>query len=80
MIRLSRSPHGERGLKCIRRVLMSVRLCRSPHGERGLKFIALIVVLCAMVSLPSRGARIEILIHLARAASLAVAPLTGSAD
>ena len=36
---ISRSPHGERGLKCN---VCSITPCgvlgRSPHGERGLKF------------------------------------------
>ena len=33
-----RSPHGERGLKCIfMRVRRIKKLGRSPHGERGLK-------------------------------------------
>ena len=33
----SRSPHGERGLKC--QLLIGARyvISRSPHGERGLK-------------------------------------------
>ena len=37
-----RSPHGERGLKCI--ILRSSKkvIRRSPHGERGLKLICLI--------------------------------------
>ena len=35
----SRSPHGERGLKCKMFTWMIVKhLCRSPHGERGLKY------------------------------------------
>ena len=34
----SRSPHGERGLKYVRRVEVVLRqIRRSPHGERGLK-------------------------------------------
>mgnify|MGYP006887194793 CR=1 FL=1 len=32
-----RSPHGERGLKCIREINRQVICGRSPHGERGLK-------------------------------------------
>ena len=32
-----RSPHGERGLKCLVAIITVRRLCRSPHGERGLK-------------------------------------------
>ena len=35
---LGRSPHGERGLKCVPQVHLAVVQGRSPHGERGLKF------------------------------------------
>ena len=34
---VSRSPHGERGLKLIVQLNNICLLCRSPHGERGLK-------------------------------------------
>ena len=34
----SRSPHGERGLKCVVGVKCRGLNGRSPHGERGLKF------------------------------------------
>ena len=35
---MCRSPHGERGLKCVDQRLLCAVLCgRSPHGERGLK-------------------------------------------
>ena len=35
-----RSPHGERGLKCLRdNGVELVAQCRSPHGERGLKYL-----------------------------------------
>jgi len=37
---MSRSPHGERGLKCTIRAGNRLHPRRSPHGERGLKFIA----------------------------------------
>ena len=33
----SRSPHGERGLKCQHDWGLTYRPGRSPHGERGLK-------------------------------------------
>ena len=32
-----RSPHGERGLKCLQSVFKIRMFSRSPHGERGLK-------------------------------------------
>ena len=32
-----RSPHGERGLKCLAVVTQMYYEGRSPHGERGLK-------------------------------------------
>ena len=34
---MSRSPHGERGLKCSSRIKGEIEMSRSPHGERGLK-------------------------------------------
>ena len=33
----SRSPRGERGLKCAKNYITKTRKCRSPRGERGLK-------------------------------------------
>ena len=37
----SRSPYGERGLKCRAGEAGTIRLDgRSPYGERGLKFVA----------------------------------------
>ena len=33
-----RSPHGERGLKCLYQGAGGLGLGRSPHGERGLKY------------------------------------------
>ena len=38
-------------------------ICRSPRGERGLKFRSDFVCVYYVVSLPSRGAWIEIIIH-----------------
>ena len=38
--RNSRSPHGERGLKCKQGRRWRRTGCRSPHGERGLKLLA----------------------------------------
>ena len=38
---LSRSPRGERGLKCeCKRRSGTMDHCRSPRGERGLKLVA----------------------------------------
>ena len=34
---MSRSPHGERGLKLHDRASLQILHSRSPHGERGLK-------------------------------------------
>ena len=47
----SRSPHGERGLKCGRVVTVLMLTRRSPHGERGLKFAA------ALCELGGKGIR-----------------------
>ena len=55
-----RSPCGERGLKC--QFLLCVfqqRLRRSPCGERGLKFSAGEPGLIWNLSLPVRGAWVE---------------------
>ncbi len=40
--RKGRSPHGERGLKCMTLSIRRIRKpSRSPHGERGLKSVGL---------------------------------------
>ncbi len=61
--RSSRSPHGERGLKCsVADHGVDALSRRSPHGERGLKY--LVWASCArraLESLPARGAWIEII-------------------
>ena len=56
-----RSPRGERGLKCKE----VEQYCgdtsrRSPRGERGLKFFCLYLQAFLLLSLPPRGAWIEI--------------------
>ena len=56
----SRSPHGERGLKYNNVNLVLRRDCRSPHGERGLKYITSQRINRDRVSLPARGAWVEI--------------------
>ena len=58
----SRSPHGERGLKSLHGFIpRHDGCCRSPHGERGLKSSNLrFKQASALVSLPTRGAWIEI--------------------
>ena len=56
-----RSPHGERGLKSwYREVRNSTDRGRSPHGERGLKFCVVGIRISRHLSLPTRGAWIEI--------------------
>ena len=56
-----RSPHGERGLKCRSKdSLPPRRACRSPHGERGLKYSIPSSPSSGLLSLPARGAWIEI--------------------
>ena len=55
-----RSPHGERGLKCNHSKAKANRYGRSPHGERGLKYAILRRQPLRSMSLPSRGAWIEI--------------------
>ena len=55
-----RSPHGERGLKFPRLRILPIFLGRSPHGERGLKSNILNALGPMLLSLPPRGAWIEI--------------------
>ena len=55
-----RSPQGERGLKCWRGVGAQSEDCRSPQGERGLKYGGYGGYCLKFVSLPARGAWIEI--------------------
>ena len=55
-----RSPHGERGLKFGFGLFRLAVNRRSPHGERGLKFRRDGSVDIVCVSLPTRGAWIEI--------------------
>ena len=58
---VSRSPHGERGLKSqVGGLIQNVLTGRSPHGERGLKFRCAEGLVTMGQSLPSRGAWIEI--------------------
>ena len=57
---VSRSPHGERGLKSDLRFGRFAPVRRSPHGERGLKFFWGGLSFAVSMSLPSRGAWIEI--------------------
>ena len=59
-ILLCRSPCGERGLKCKNHRNKCTEICRSPCGERGLKYDYIIARSGAIVSLPVRGAWIEI--------------------
>ena len=56
-----RSPCGERGLKCFSRMLFPLLVSRSPCGERGLKYFVLNHIFKCAVSLPVRGAWIEII-------------------
>jgi len=54
-----RSPHGERGLKFLPRLCRRVTRGRSPHGERGLKLTDYNINNILSLSLPTRGAWIE---------------------
>ena len=57
---MGRSPHGERGLKYPSVTQHNARPGRSPHGERGLKYTSPMSNCCFDMSLPTRGAWIEI--------------------
>ena len=76
-----RSPHGERGLKYpIYRKMTIERGGRSPHGERGLKSPSLGALNHSQMSLPTRGAWIEMPPRFQPSLVAAVAPHTGSVD
>ena len=75
-----RSPHGERGLKSDRQADRSETLRRSPHGERGLKFSPVKNAQFMNLSLPTRGAWIEISLDFVSTMWYNVAPHTGSVD
>ena len=55
-----RSLHGERGLKSEHSKILEKVVRRSLHGERGLKLISHHLFFYFFLSLPSRGAWIEI--------------------
>ena len=98
-----RSPHGERGLKCVSSLIHEKSFSRSPHGERGLKLTAvnlkytiflvalltesvdwnnklLEFIICAIKSLSSRRAGIEIPFEESSGMHFYVALLTESVD
>ena len=79
-IESSRSPHGERGLKFRQRRRQVELVRRSPHGERGLKLMHLVIGGYHWLSLPPRGAWIEIYMFVVGYLVLPVAPPTGSVD
>ena len=76
----SRSPHGERGLKSALIIRFLVIFSRSPHGERGLKSLLPCGVKAMSLSLPTRGAWIEIDSMKVGFPVGSVAPHTGSVD
>ena len=59
MVRLGRSPRGERGLKQTLITDKNPQSRRSPRGERGLKLAAYPSSDCPVPSLPTWGAWIE---------------------
>ena len=76
---VSRSPCGERGLKWRNKGSSSFRNCRSPCGERGLKSPCRCGRCKSWLSLPVRGAWIEILLLGGRGgASVASLPVRGA--
>ena len=76
----SRSPRGERGLKYLRVDTLSISKGRSPRGERGLKSFALSPSVGREMSLPARGAWIEISMRDSICGLAVVAPREGSVD
>ena len=79
-LRLSRSPCGERGLKFWETAHRHCRKGRSPCGERGLKFPFAIGSKPVDMSLPVRGAWIEIMGVYGTRSMRKVAPRAGSVD
>ena len=76
-----RSPCGERGLKFLAGShVPDIRARRSPCGERGLKCGVAQMVLAARLSLPVRGAWIEIFCANPEGVPGQVAPRAGSVD
>ena len=76
---LSRSPCGERGLKyCCNPHPTSKIASRSPCGERGLKFVHHLYRVKRIVSLPVRGAWVEITNARICRGTISVAPRAGS--
>ena len=53
--RACRSPHGERGLKCVWLAGIMAGNRRSPHGERGLKLMFKWIHLIHLVVAPPTG-------------------------
>ena len=75
----SRSPCGERGLKWAAPGCVSgARTRRSPCGERGLKFVHHLYRVKRIVSLPVRGAWVEITNARICRGTISVAPRAGS--
>ena len=75
-----RSPHGERGLKCVD--IADTEALEASLPSRG-AWIEIHRSCChprRLESLPSRGAWIEIINPVLLAQSSTVAPLTGSVD
>ena len=52
-----RSPHGERGLKLLFTIIVTVKGRRSPHGERGLKWATLLKQGCHLQRRSPHGER-----------------------
>ena len=74
-----RSPCGERGLKCELIARHGFQLPRrSPCGERGLKSIVIPLSVFALLSLPMRGAWIEIYCHACLRHAVQSLPMRGA--
>ena len=57
-----------------------MKICRSPCGERGLKCVLTACLFLLIMSLPVRGAWIEMSGSVSGASITAVAPRAGSVD
>ena len=77
---ISRSPHGERGLKSYYFWLRRLPHWSLPSRGAWIEIVVLLLLVREVKSLPSRGAWIEIHDWGKTSGLCTVAPLTGSVD
>ena len=60
----SRTPHGVRELKCYPRFMILPLGGRTPHGVRELKLGRAMMYICSVLSYPTRGTWVEIILKI----------------